>query len=72
MVLDWLKKLFKKKEVISEPLPPSKIEPEPKIEMSTLSGEQKIEVLSARMDAMNERIKNIERMVEEIYRIAKS
>lgn len=65
----WLKKIFKKKEVKLEPLPPPVA---PKIELSKMTNEQKIELISSQIDAMNERIKNVERMVEEIYRIAKS
>ena len=62
---------FKKKKV--EPLPqePVKPLPEQKIETSKLPTEQKIELISAQIEAMNERLKNIERMVEEIYKIAK-
>jgi hypothetical protein len=69
-VFDWLKNLFKKKEVPLEPLPGPALES--KIELSKMSNEQKIELISAQIDAMNEKIKNIERMIEEIYKIAKS
>jgi hypothetical protein len=71
MAFDWLKNLFKKKEVpqVATPVPSV---PEPKVELSKLSNEQRIEMISAQIDVMNERIKNIERMVEEIYKIAKS
>ncbi|MEM5773070.1 MAG: hypothetical protein QXL86_02475 [Candidatus Aenigmatarchaeota archaeon] len=70
---------FKKKEK-PLPLPPEPTQPlqplepklEPKVEESKLSTEQKIELLSAKIEAMNERLKNIERMIEEIYRMAKS
>ncbi|MEM7826142.1 MAG: hypothetical protein QW451_00740 [Candidatus Aenigmatarchaeota archaeon] len=63
---------FRKKKV--EPLPPPPQEPkqEPKIEISKLPLEQKVEVISAQIEALNERVKNIERMVEEIYKMAKS
>jgi len=67
----WLKNPFKKKEV-PQPLPPIKPVIEPKIEISKLSNEQKIELMSSQIEAMNERIKNIERMVEEIFKMAKS
>ncbi|MEM5829823.1 MAG: hypothetical protein QW040_03815 [Candidatus Aenigmatarchaeota archaeon] len=68
-------KWFKKKENPSLPtIQPQPLEPkaEPKIEVRKLSVEEKIELISAQIEAMNERIKNIERMVEEIYKIAKS
>jgi len=68
-VFESIKNLFRKRE---KPLPPLELKPEPKIEMSNLSNEEKIKLISAQIDAMNERIKNIERMVEEIYRIAKT
>ncbi|MEM5869786.1 MAG: hypothetical protein QXR09_01315 [Candidatus Aenigmatarchaeota archaeon] len=66
---------FKKKE---KPLPPESLKPlepleplEPKPEVNKIPTEQKIELLLAQIEAMNERLKNIERMVEEIYKIAK-
>ncbi|MEM5766467.1 MAG: hypothetical protein QW423_02440 [Candidatus Aenigmatarchaeota archaeon] len=65
---------FKKK----EPLPslpevsPPESSPNSEIEMNKLSTEQKIELISAQIEAISERIKNIERMVEEIYKIAKT
>jgi len=71
MVFGWLKKLFRRKEVPKEPLPTAEPSVGQKIEISKLSNEQKIELISAQIDAANERIKNIERMVEEIYKIAK-
>jgi hypothetical protein len=68
-MFDWFKK--KKVEPLPQPVEPLPPKPEPKVEMSNLSPEQKIELISAQIEAMNERIKNIERMVEEIYKIAK-
>ena len=62
---------FRKKKT-EAPKPEESPKPEQKIEISKLSPEQKIELISAQIEAMNERLKNIERMVEEIYRIAKS
>lgn len=62
---------FRKKKV--EPLPPpAELKQEPKIEISKLPLEQKVEVISAQIEALNERVKNIERMIEEIYKMAKS
>jgi hypothetical protein len=66
-MFDW----FKKKKTEPLPQPVELPKPEPKIEISKLSPEQKIELISAQIEAMNERLKNIERMVEEIYKIAK-
>jgi hypothetical protein len=71
MVFGWLKKIFGKKEVPKEQLPAPEADVKQKIEISKLSNEQKIELVSTQLDAVNERIKNIERMVEEIYKIAK-
>jgi hypothetical protein len=67
-MFDWFKK--KKVEPLPQPVEPLP-KPEPKVEISKLSPEQKIELISAQIEAMNERIKNIERMIEEIYKIAK-
>lgn len=63
---------FRRKKVEPLPQPVEQPKPEPKIEISKLPLEQKIEVISAQIDALNERVKNIERMVEEIYKMAKS
>jgi hypothetical protein len=68
-MFNWFKK--KKTEPLPQPAEPLPPKPEPKVEISKLSPEQKIELISAQIEAMNERIKNIERMIEEIYKIAK-
>ncbi|MEM5879240.1 MAG: hypothetical protein QXU74_01980 [Candidatus Aenigmatarchaeota archaeon] len=69
-MFSWFKK--KEKPLPSPPIQPLEPKPEPKVEESKLSPEQKIELLSAQIEAMNERLKNIERMIEEIYKMAKS
>lgn len=68
-MFNWFKK--KKEEPLPEPLPPTP-KTEEKVEISKLSPEQKIELISAQLEVINERLKNIERMIEEIYKIAKS
>jgi hypothetical protein len=68
-MFNWFKK--KKVEAPPQPMPQVQEEKQEKVEISKLSSEQKIELISAQIEAMNERIKNIERMIEEIYKIAK-
>jgi hypothetical protein len=67
-MFNWFRK--KKEELLPPPVPEVPKQ-ETKVEISKLSPEQKIELISAQVEAMNERIKNIERMIEEIYKIAK-
>jgi len=73
MDFSWFKNLFKKKEPPVEVSPaPAGKKPELNIDMEKAPDGEKIKLISAQIEAMNERIKNIERMIEEIYKIAKS
>ncbi|MEM5853729.1 MAG: hypothetical protein QXG39_02650 [Candidatus Aenigmatarchaeota archaeon] len=70
-MFSWFKKKEQLKQV--ETVQPTQVpQPEPKVEVSKLPPEQKIDLMSAQLEVISERLKNIERMIEEIYKIAKS